>query len=139
MLKDQSKKQQIFQEMVLGILLYTVVLGFFNDYSDILYISSYSVIFLVAVVMQVLTYFTFIVKGKVAGFFKNKDGFFNKSALVFGVWLVLFLSKFVFLWVIELLFPESVQISGFIGLLIIIALLTISQKIIEQAYNKLSD
>ena len=50
-----SRKQALFRSMLAGILLYSVVLGFFNDYTDILHTGTYSVTFAVAVVMQVLT------------------------------------------------------------------------------------
>ena len=48
----------MFRQMVLGILLHSVVLGFFNDDTDILHTRSYSVTFSVAIVMQLLTYLT---------------------------------------------------------------------------------
>lgn len=134
-----NKKQEIFQNMFVGILLYTVVLGFFNDYTDILYTSSYSTTFLVAVVMQMLTYATFAVKDRVKLWFKGHKGEWSKLGLVFGVWLVLFLSKFVFLAVIDFVFGDNVEISGFIGLLLIVACLTIAQKVAELVYEKLAD
>ena len=59
--------------------------------------------------------------------------------MVFGVWLILFFSKFVFLAVIDVLFGENVEISGFVGLLLIIISLTVAQKLAEVAYNKLAD
>lgn len=134
-----NKKQEFFQSMVVGVLLYSVVLGFFNDYTDILYTSSYSITFLVAIVMQLLTYGTFAVKDWIKLLFKDKRGRWATFGLVFFVWLVLFLSKFVFLAVIEFLFPENVEISGFIGLLLIVASLTIAQKFVEIVYKKLGD
>ena len=51
----ESPKQQLFREMVLGTLVYAVVLGFFEDYTDILNTWSYSTTFFVAIVMQILT------------------------------------------------------------------------------------
>ena len=35
-----SRKQTAFRTMLAGILLYTVVLGFFNDYTDILHTGT---------------------------------------------------------------------------------------------------
>lgn len=125
--------------MTLGILVYAVVLGFFNDYTDILNTKSYSTTFLVAIVLQVLTYLTLVLKKKVAGTFKQKPGTINRVGHVFGVWLVLFLSKFVFLAAIDVIFGSSVEISGFVGLMAIIVTMTLAKEFIDYSFNKLAD
>jgi len=136
---ELGKKQVIFREMVLGTLVYSVVLGFFNDYTSVLYTESYSTTFLVAFVMQVLTYLTLLIKRRVAASFRQKTGTWNTTGLVVCIWLVLFLSKFVFLGVIDFLFGSYVTISGFIGLVAIILSMTIAKEIIDHVFNKLAD
>ena len=136
---DLNNKQEIFRNMVVGILLYSVVLGFFNDYTNILHTGTYSVTFVLAIVMQILTYLTFMAKDRVIDWFNSKGKHKNRIWLIFSVWLVIFLSKFVFLWVIEFIFRGTVEISGFFGLLIIVAILTIAQKLLELIYNELGD
>jgi len=125
--------------MVLGTLVYSVVLGFFNDYTSLLTTSSYSVTFMVAIVMQLLTYATLQLKNKVAYYFKQKSGRLSQVTLVISVWLVLFLSKFVFLAVIDFIFGQYVEISGFIGLLAIILTMTIAKQLIDYVFDKLAD
>lgn len=132
-----SPKQQLFREVVLGTLVYSVVLGFFNDYTDILHTGTYSTTFLVAIVMELLTLITFWLKRKIVKHFKNKEGSKYKAALIFSVWLIIFLSKFVFLAVIEFIFGYSVELSGFIGLMLIILIMSITKKIIDTIYYKL--
>jgi hypothetical protein len=115
-----------------------VVLGFFEDYTDIVNTWSYSITFFVAVVMQILTYSTFWLKSLVVKYFKGKEGKIYQAALVFGVWLILFLSKFVFLAVIDIIFGSSVEISGFVGILIIILTMTVAKYLIDAVYTKLA-
>ena len=134
-----SKKQTVFREMVLGTLIYAVVLGFFNDYTSILNTKSYSTTFLVAVVMQILTYSTLFLKKGVTDKFRNKSGKWNKIALVISVWLVLFLSKFVFLAAIDFIFGSYVEISGFVGLIAIILTMTVAKELIDYIFGKLAD
>lgn len=134
-----NARQELFQTMFVGILLYSVVLGFFNDYTDILQTTSYSITFSMAIVMQLLTYATFAFKDIVKHRFKKRDGKYSTAALGFSIWLILFLSKFVFLAVIDFIFRDSVQISGFIGLLFIVASLTIAQQLFEMIYDKLGE
>ena len=134
-----SARQSLFREMVFGTLVYAVVLGFFNDYTTILDTKSYSTTFLVAIVMQVLTYLTIQTKKNVAGNFKQKAGPWSKTAMVISVWLVLFLSKFVFLAVIDFVFGDAVEISGFVGLIAIILTMTIVKELIDYIFNRLAD
>jgi len=135
----QSKNQEMYRTMFVGILLYSVVLGFFNDYTDVLVTTSYSVTFFMAIVMQLLTFATFEVKNIVKRNFRQKDGKKATFGLVIGVWLVLFLSKFVFLAVIDFVFRDDVYISGFFGLMAIVVCLTIVQKVSEKIDDKLED
>lgn len=134
-----SKKQIIFREMVLGTLVYAVVLGFFNDYTDILVTKSFSTTFLAAFVLQILTYLTLRLKKKVASKFKNRTGHWNKFAMIMSVWLILFFSKFVFLAVIDYIFGQAVEISGFVGLLAMIITMTVVKELIDYIFIKLGD
>lgn len=134
----RSTKQELFREIVLGTLVYSVVLGFFNDYTEIIHTGTYSTTFLVAVVLEILTFITFWLKGLVVKKFKGREDSRYKVALVFGVWLIMFLSKFVFLAAIDFIFGGNVKVSGFIGLVLIIAIMAISKKIIEIIYGKLA-
>ena len=123
--------------MTLGVLVYSVVLGFFNDYTTIIHTESYSVTFALAIIMQLLTYLTFKLKDIVVAKIKNtKDS--SKLLIAFGVWLVMFFSKFVFLWVIDLVFREYVQVSGFIGLLIVIIAMTAISTFVTYVFKKLA-
>jgi hypothetical protein len=124
--------------MVLGTLVYAVVLGFFEEYTNILNTWSYSTTFFVAIVMQILTHITFWLKSLVVKYFKGKEGNTYKAALVFGVWLIMFFSKFVFLAVIDFIFGSSVEISGFVGLVVIILTMIIAKQLIDIAYAKLA-
>ena len=134
-----SARQKLFSEMVLGVLIYAVVLGFFEDYTKILSTWSYSVTFAAAVVLQLLTYATFWLKSLVVKRFKGREGKRYVAALIFGVWAIMFFSKFVFLAAINFIFGESVTLSGFIGLMCIIAVMAIAKKLINMSYERLLD
>ncbi|MET0863100.1 MAG: hypothetical protein ABWZ98_02085 [Nakamurella sp.] len=135
--EDVNRKQAFFRSMLVGILLYSVVLGFFNDYTEILHTGSYSVTFAVAIVMQVLTYLTFAAKDFAVSWFRRRGGPKHKVGIVVSVWLIMFLSKFVFLAAIAVVFQGSVQVSGFVGLLVVIACMTVAQRLVEIVDQKL--
>jgi len=130
-------RQRFFRGMLIGVLLYSVVIGFFNDYTDILHTGSYSVTFAVAIVMQVLTYLTFALKDFVVRWLRRRGGRHHKIGIAFSVWAIMFLSKFVFLAAISVVFQGSVEISGFVGLLLVIVCMTVAQRLVELIDRKL--
>lgn len=134
----RSPRQQLFWDMVLGTLVYAVVLGFFEDYTNILSAWSYSTTFFVAITLQILTYLTLRLKSLVIKHFKGKEGKRYRAMLIFGVWAIMFFSKFVFIAVIESIFGSSVVISGFVGLVIILVAMTVIKKLIDISYARLA-
>ena len=132
-----NTRQEIFVDWVLGILVYTLILGLFNDYTSVLYISSTSTIFLAAIVLQALTYGTLVVKKRVAGSFSYADTKRFKPAKFFSLWAILFFSKFVFLAVIDFIFGKNVEISGFVGLMLMIIAMTLIKQAILLSYERL--
>lgn len=133
-----SSKQQLFHEMLLGTLIYAVVLGFFDDYTNILATKSYSTTFALAIVLQILTSLTLLLKQRVVAQHQRRADA-SKVTLVLSVWLILFLSKFVFLAVIDRVFGSEVEISGFIGLMAMIVCMTVLQKIANTIDKQLAD
>lgn len=131
---DSNRKSILYHELLLNVLLYSVVLGFFNDYTNILSTKSYSITFSVAIVLSLMVYPTFKLKSYLAKYFKKRN---QKVALVVSVWAVMFISKFVFLWVLDIIFGDYLEISGFFGLLIIIVAATVLQKTVDYFYQKL--
>lgn len=134
---QRTPKQELFRSLVFGTLIYAAVLGFFNDYTSILHTSSYSTTFLLAVLMQVLTMLTFLAKDRVVAWVSKLQLQRAKLSIAFGVWLVMFFSKFVFLGAICLVFRGEVQVSGFFGLIAIIVAMTLTQQLIELGYAHL--
>jgi hypothetical protein len=94
---------------------------------------------MVAVVMQVLTYLTFWLKNKVVNWHKNKKNEGRVAVMIFVVWLIMFVSKFVFLAVIDIIFGNKVEVSGFVGLVLVIITMTLVKKGIDMVYVRLGE
>jgi uncharacterized membrane protein YcaP (DUF421 family) len=62
-----------------------------------------------------------------------------KFALVFGVWIVLFLSKFVFLWAIGAIFNDSVELTGFVNIFVVVLTMTLAQRLLEYIDTRLAN
>ena len=123
-----TQQQLIFKEMFVGTLVYAVVLGFFNDYTAMVQAKSFSTIFFASVVLQLLTYLVFLLKKRIVSHFKVKAGLVSCFAMVFLVWLVLFLSKFFFVWVIDQIFGDNINIYGFFGIFFVALSATVLSK-----------
>jgi hypothetical protein len=128
-----NHKFVLYHDLLLNVLLYSVVLGFFNDYTNLINTKSYSITFFTAFVLALLVYPTFKLKSYLAKHFKSRN---QKIALVFSVWAVMFTSKFLFLWVLDIIFGSYLEISGFLGLIIIIVTATVLQKVVDYFYRK---
>ena len=134
-----NSKQILFKELFVGTLIYAVVLGFFNDYTSIVDARSFSTIFYAAFVLEVLTYLAFLLKGRIISWLKDRAGLAYKILMFFCVWLVMFLSKFVFIWAVDTIFGSNINIYGFFGILYIVVSVTLSHKLADKVFTGLGD
>lgn len=134
-----NTRQLMFKELFVGTLIYAVVLAFFNDYTSFVYAKSFSTIFFAAILLEILTYLAFLVKGKIVDWLKNRQGIIYRLLMFFCVWLVMFLSKFVFIWAIDFIFGNNININGFFGILLIVLSVTVIHKLADYTFIKLGD
>lgn len=134
-----NDRQLLFKELFVGTLIYAVALGFFNDYTAIVYAKSFSTIFLASIVLEVLTYLAFRLKGQIVTWLKGRSGFVYTFLLFFSVWLVMFLSKFVFIWAVDVIFGSNITIKGFFGILWIVLSVTVVHKLADAVFSYLGD
>lgn len=134
-----NPKQLLFKELFIGTLIYVTVLGFFDDYTSFVYATSFSTIFLAAIILELLTYLAFLLKSRIVSWLKDKQGFVYKVLMLFCVWLVMFLSKFLFIWVIDTIFSDNINIHGFFGILWLVLSVTLVHKVADRVFVKLGD
>ena len=133
-----SSRQLLFKELFVGTLIYAVVLGFFNDYTSLVWARSFSTIFMAAALLEVLTYLAFMLKGQILAWLQGRHGAGYRALRFFCIWLVLFLSKFVFIWALDLVLGEYIQVYGFFGILLVVASVTTVHKLADQLFGKLA-
>lgn len=134
-----NSKQLLFKELFVGTLIYAVVIGFLNDYTSIVDARSFLTIFYAAIVLEILTYLAFLLKGKIVSWLKDRQGWIYRIAMLFFVWLVMFLSKFVFVWVVDIIFGDNINIYGFFGILLLVLCVTIIHKLADVTFRLLGD
>jgi len=137
-----SDRQRLFMLYFVGALVDLVVLGLFDQYSDKVFVDSFTTMLLAAVVLQLLLKATIAVEHKVASYFKAKAGGFWKFMRFFCAWLVLFGSKFVILEALSLAFGESVKfegvLHGIVWLIIVVVTMVVAEEVVVRIYRKLA-
>lgn len=134
-----NRRQILFKEFFVGTLIYAVVLGFFNDYTSIVEAKSFSTIFFSATVLQVLTMLAFWLKGKIVNLLKDRKELAYKIAMFFCVWFIMLVSKFVFIWALDSIFGNYININGFFGILLVVAGVTIIHRLSGRIFYQLGD
>ncbi len=137
-----SDRQRLFLLYFVGALVDLVVLGLFDQYSEKVFVDSFSTMLLAAVVLQLLLKATIAVEHKVAAYFNAKSGGFNRFMRFFCAWLVLFGSKFVILEALSFAFGDSVKfegvLHGIVWLIIVVLTMVLVEEIVARIYRRLA-
>jgi len=140
--KIYSDRQRLFLLYFVGALIDLVVLGLFDQFSDKVYVDSFSTMALAAVLLQLLLKATIAVEHWVASHFKSKPGGWMKFLRFFCAWLVLFGSKFVILEALSFVFSDSVKfegvLHGIVWLIIVVITMVIVEELVVRFYRKLA-
>ena len=132
-----TSQQLLFKELFVGTLIYAVVLGFFDDHTSIVEARSFTDLFLAAIVLEVLTCGAFAVKDAIVGHLRQSDSRGATALTALGVWFVMFASKFVFLWAIDLVFGNDVNINGFFGIFVVVLVVTVVHGLADWLFVRL--
>jgi hypothetical protein len=131
--------QLAYQELFIGTLIYVAVLGLFNDYTSIVSAKSFSTIIYASIVLELLTYLAFKLKSTIIAWLKGREGIVYKILMFFCVWLIMFLSKFVFIWALDVIFGDYISINGFFGILLVVLSVTIVHKLAYYVFQRLGE
>ena len=129
-----TDRQRLIIRYIFGVLIDLVVLNLFDEFSDSVTVASFSWSLLAAILLQALLKLTIAIEHQVAVFFGGRPGAFNKFMRFFGAWVVLFVSKFVFLEVITFVFGDRVRFEGMlhgvVPLIIVVTVMVIAEELI---------
>ena len=137
-----GSRQQLFMKYTLVVLIDLVVLGFFNQYWDYVFIETFTIALLTAMLLQFLLQVAIKIEHYFAGLLERK-GFTGKTQRAVSAWAVLFVSKLVILEAIDLFFGDSVEFSGpihgVVAFLTVVIVIIIAEQLIAWIYRSLSD
>ena len=137
-----SDRQRLFLLFFTGTLIDLVVLGLFDEFSDNVFVDSFTTLLLAAIVMQILLKATIAVEHRVLARFKGKSGTAWTALKFFVAWLILFGSKFVILEALTIVFGDRVRFEGLwhgiIWLIAVAVVMVVVEELIVRLYRKLA-
>ena len=137
-----SDRQRLFVLFFTGTLIDLVVLGLFSEYSNKVYVASFTTTLLAAVVLQILLKATIAGEHRVLARFKGKQGAAWAALKFFVAWLILFGSKFVILEALSFAFGDQVifegVLHGLVWLIIVVVTMVVIEEIVVRLYRRLA-
>ena len=137
-----STRQAVFLRYFTAILIDLVVLNLFAEYWDRVYLSSFSFSLVAAVLLQVLLKATLAIEHRIGEHFKNKPGGLAKFLRFFLAWLVLFGSKFIILWLLEIVVGDEIMFSGalhgVVAFIVVVMVMLAAEEMMVRFYRRLA-
>lgn len=137
-----SDRQKLFLRYYTGTLIDLVILGLFAEWTDKVFVDSFSIALLAAIVLQLLLKGTIAVEHRVLDRFKGKTGAWWTSLKFFTAWLILFGSKFVILEALAQVFGDKVKFlgiwHGIVTLIVVVVVMLVAEEIMVRIYRRLA-
>jgi len=137
-----SPKQRVFLRYLTATLVDLLVLGLFAEFWSWVSVSSFTIMLVAAVVLQILLKITIVIEHKVAAFFNARPGGFNKFMRFFGAWVVLFGSKFVILEALALALGDRLRFGGpfhgIVALIAVVVVMLVVEAVLVKVYRRLA-
>ena len=120
-------------------MIYILVLNLFVEFNSKIVIDSFTISIFTAIVLKILLEIVFKFEHVVGEFFKARPGKVSNFLRIISMWLILFLSKFLILEVIDLIFGEHVELGKFLDVIILVISLMVAREIFDRIYRALGE
>jgi len=136
-----TKHQQLFFRYIFLILIDLTILNLYAEFFPNVYISSFSISLLVAILLQFMLQITMALEHKVSAYFKAKNTLKAKILRGLSVWAILFVSKLIILEAISFVFTNNIifsgRVHGLITFIIVIVTMILTEQIMRKIYKSL--
>ncbi len=134
-----TRGQGIFISWTKDVLIYIIVLNLFVEYNAKIVIDSFTISIFTAILLKILLEIILRFEHMVAEFFKSRPGKLSSFLRVISTWLILFLSKFLILEVVDLVFGEHVELGKFLDVIILVIALIVAREVFQRIYISLGE
>jgi hypothetical protein len=133
-----TNHQRLFIRYLLFVLVDLTVLNLFVEYWHYVVIDSFTISLCAAFLLQVLMKLTTDIEQRIADHFKVKVGNGALAKRLLTTWALLFMSKFVILEVIDLIFGDHVDFGGILPFVVVVSAIFVSELILTRIYYRLA-
>ncbi len=132
-----SSRQRTFLSWVTDVLIYIVVLNLYVEYAPGTVIDSFTISILTAVLLKGMLDLITAGKYRVWSWTKEQESRKHKIAGLFGVWMILFFSKFLILEGVNLVFGDHVELGGFLDVMLLVLGMMLTRLGVRTAFRRL--
>ena len=137
-----SARQRSYLRYFMATLVDLVVLGLFVEYwPAMVSASSFTIMLVAAVILQILLKMTIVLEHKVAAYYNARPGGFNKFMRFFTAWLILFGSKFVILEALVLALGDRLKfggpLHGVVVLIVVVVAMLVAEVVLVKLYRRM--
>ena len=132
-----TRAQEIYASWYVDVLIYTVVLNLFVEYSEAVRIDSFTISLLTALLLKLLLVIVEQIEHRVHHYFEQKEGTLFKVLGFVVTITILILGKLLILEVVNLVFGDRVELGHFVQVLVLIVAMIASREIANWIYRRL--
>jgi len=134
-----TRAQDIFISWTKDVLIYILVLNLFVEYNYKIVIDSFTISIFTAIVLKILLEIILKFEHLVGDWFKARSGKIWNILRIISMWVILFLSKFLILEVIDLIFGEHVELGKFLDVIVLVITLMVARELFDRIYLALGE
>ncbi len=134
-----SPAQRRFASWMTDVLVYTVVLNLFVEFVPGVEIDSFAISVLTAVLLKAMLGAILGLEDRVAAWFRRRKGLVFRLLGLASTFLILFLSKFVILEVVDIVFGDEVDLGHLIEIVLLIVAMMLARRLVDAIYDRLGE
>ena len=134
-----TRAQELFASWVTDVLVYVMVLELFVQYLPRVITESFTVSILTAVVLKLLIDGIARLEHRAHGWFQRREGSGWRVLGLLTMFSILFISKFVVLEVVDIVFGDRVTLGGFIEVAFLVVTMILARQGVTWSYRRLGD
>ncbi len=121
------------------VLIYIVVLNLFVEFSDAIVIDSFTISILTALLLKAMLDVIGGVEHRVKAYFDEREGTPWRVLGAVSLFGILFMSKFIILEVVDVVFGDHVELGHLIDVILLIVAMIAARLVFRQIYQRLGD
>ena len=132
-----TRAQEVYVSWYVDVLVYTIVLNLFVEYSEAVKIDSFTISVLTALLLKLILVLLERIEQRVHHYFEQKEGTaFKVLGFVITI-AILILGKLFILEAVNFVFGDRVELGHFVEVLVLILTMIVTRAIAEWIYRRL--